>query len=99
MSFAHYRMSDVWASVLEKMDYVFVAIFSVEILLKLFALRHYYFTIGWNIFDIVVLILTLMPFIFEDVPIQALRCKLSATALATVWRDLVCLEPPQHSLQ
>ena len=67
MSFEHYRMSDVWASVLEKMDYFFVVIFSVEILLKLFALRNHYFKNGWNIFDVAVLILTVMPFIFEDV--------------------------------
>jgi len=28
--------------------------------LKMFALRHYYFTIGWNIFDFVVVILSIV---------------------------------------
>lgn len=39
---------------------VFVIFFTCECVLKMFALRHYYFTIGWNIFDFVVVILSIV---------------------------------------
>ncbi|XP_014748850.1 PREDICTED: sodium channel protein type 8 subunit alpha, partial [Sturnus vulgaris] len=39
-------------------NFVFVIFFTCECVLKMFALRHYYFTIGWNIFDFVVVILS-----------------------------------------
>ncbi|KAM4626228.1 sodium channel protein type 2 subunit alpha-like [Discoglossus pictus] len=38
---------------------VFIFLFSGEFVLKLVALRYYYFTIGWNIFDLVVVILSI----------------------------------------
>nr|XP_008113348.1 PREDICTED: sodium channel protein type 2 subunit alpha isoform X2 [Anolis carolinensis] len=37
---------------------IFIILFTGEFLLKLIALRYYYFTIGWNIFDFVVVILS-----------------------------------------
>ncbi|XP_056390863.1 sodium channel protein type 2 subunit alpha-like isoform X2 [Hyla sarda] len=39
---------------------VFIVLFTAEFLLKLFSLRHYYFTNGWNIFDLVVVILSIV---------------------------------------
>ncbi|XP_043537659.1 sodium channel protein type 8 subunit alpha-like [Chiloscyllium plagiosum] len=41
-------------------NFIFIIFFTSECLLKLFALRHYYFTIGWNIFDFVVVILSIV---------------------------------------
>lgn len=41
-------------------NFVFVIFFTCECVLKMFALRHYYFTIGWNIFDFVVVILSIV---------------------------------------
>lgn len=41
-------------------NFIFIVAFTTEFLLKLFALRHYYFTIGWNIFDVVVVILSIV---------------------------------------
>lgn len=46
--------------VLYWVNFVFIVIFTGEFLLKLFALRHYYFTNGWNIFDVVVVILSIV---------------------------------------
>ncbi|XP_030584398.1 sodium channel, voltage gated, type VIII, alpha subunit b isoform X3 [Archocentrus centrarchus] len=46
-------------NVLYWVNFVFIVVFTGEFLLKLFALRHYYFTNGWNIFDVVVVILQL----------------------------------------
>uniref|UniRef100_A0A8C6X1L0 Sodium channel protein n=1 Tax=Naja naja TaxID=35670 RepID=A0A8C6X1L0_NAJNA len=39
---------------------IFIVIFTGECLLKLIALRYYYFTIGWNIFDFVVVIFSIV---------------------------------------
>lgn len=40
-------------------NFVFIVIFTGECLLKLFALRQYFFHVGWNIFDFVVVILSI----------------------------------------
>ncbi|XP_061464565.1 sodium channel protein type 2 subunit alpha-like [Rhineura floridana] len=39
---------------------IFIILFTGEFVLKLIALRYYYFTIGWNIFDFVVVILSIV---------------------------------------
>ncbi|KAG1942420.1 sodium channel protein type 1 subunit alpha [Pimephales promelas] len=39
---------------------VFIILFSGECVLKMISLRHYYFTIGWNVFDFVVVILSIV---------------------------------------
>lgn len=46
-------------SVLKNINYFFVAVFTGECVIKILALRHYFFTSGWNIFDLVVVILSL----------------------------------------
>ncbi|XP_072558427.1 sodium channel protein type 8 subunit alpha-like isoform X4 [Paramormyrops kingsleyae] len=47
-------------------NFIFIVAFTTEFLLKLFALRHYYFTIGWNIFDVVVVILSIVGMFLAD---------------------------------
>ncbi len=44
--------------ILYQVNLFFIVIFSGECILKMFALRHYFFTIGWNVFDFVVVILS-----------------------------------------
>lgn len=39
---------------------VFIVIFTTECILKIIALRRHYFSIGWNIFDFVVVILSIV---------------------------------------
>uniref|UniRef100_A0A8B9CWI4 Sodium channel protein n=1 Tax=Anser brachyrhynchus TaxID=132585 RepID=A0A8B9CWI4_9AVES len=46
---------------------VFVIFFTCECVLKMFALRHYYFTIGWNIFDFVVVILSIVGMFLAEI--------------------------------
>ncbi|XP_039379416.1 sodium channel protein type 5 subunit alpha-like isoform X6 [Mauremys reevesii] len=46
--------------ILHKINLLFVAIFTVECIMKLLALRHYYFTNGWNIFDLSVVIVSIV---------------------------------------
>lgn len=52
--------SDETENVLYWVNFIFIVVFTTEFLLKLFALRHYYFTNGWNIFDVVVVILSIV---------------------------------------
>ncbi|XP_010744541.1 sodium channel, voltage gated, type VIII, alpha subunit b isoform X7 [Larimichthys crocea] len=52
--------------VLYWVNFFFIVVFTGEFLLKLFSLRHYYFTNGWNIFDVVVVILSIVGMFLAD---------------------------------
>lgn len=52
--------SDYMTDVLYWINVVFIILFTGECVLKLISLRHYYFTVGWNIFDFVVVILSIV---------------------------------------
>lgn len=52
--------SEQMTYVLYRINVVFIVIFSGECLLKMISLRHYYFTSGWNIFDFIVVILSII---------------------------------------
>uniref|UniRef100_A0A8C7T765 Sodium channel protein n=1 Tax=Oncorhynchus mykiss TaxID=8022 RepID=A0A8C7T765_ONCMY len=54
-------------NVLYKINLAFIVVFTGECLLKMFALRHYFFTIGWNIFDFVVVILSVAGIMLSDI--------------------------------
>ncbi|XP_063157964.1 sodium channel protein type 5 subunit alpha-like [Candoia aspera] len=46
--------------VLNKINILFITLFTTECAMKLVALRHYYFINGWNIFDLVVVIMSIV---------------------------------------
>lgn len=46
--------------ILQNINLVFVVIFTGECLLKMISLRHYYFINGWNVFDFIVVILSIV---------------------------------------
>lgn len=52
--------SKEWKETLNIINIVFIVIFSGECLLKMIALRHYFFINGWNVFDFVVVILSIV---------------------------------------
>ncbi|XP_056341294.1 sodium channel protein type 5 subunit alpha isoform X1 [Oenanthe melanoleuca] len=54
-------------NILYKINMLFVAIFTGECIFKMLALRHYYFTNGWNIFDFVVVILSIVGTVLSDI--------------------------------
>ncbi|XP_063159403.1 sodium channel protein type 5 subunit alpha-like [Candoia aspera] len=54
-------------NILHRINMVFVAIFTAECIFKMTALRHYYFTNGWNIFDFVVVILSIVGSVLSDI--------------------------------
>ncbi|KAM6338644.1 sodium channel protein type 5 subunit alpha-like [Podargus strigoides] len=45
---------------LNKINYFFVAVFTAECVIKMLALRHYFFTSGWNLFDLTVVVVSLV---------------------------------------
>ncbi|KAH1176852.1 hypothetical protein KIL84_010554, partial [Mauremys mutica] len=53
--------------ILYKINLLFVAIFTVECIMKLLALRQYYFTNGWNIFDLSVVIVSIVGTMLSDI--------------------------------
>uniref|UniRef100_A0A669R160 Sodium channel protein n=1 Tax=Phasianus colchicus TaxID=9054 RepID=A0A669R160_PHACC len=53
--------------VLKKINYFFVAVFTAECVIKIIALRHYFFTVGWNIFDFIVVVLSLVSIALAEV--------------------------------
>ncbi|XP_070783820.1 sodium channel protein type 4 subunit alpha A isoform X2 [Enoplosus armatus] len=50
-----------------KVNVAFIIVFTGECVLKLFALRHYFFTNGWNVFDFVVVILSIAGTMLSDI--------------------------------
>ncbi|XP_006869197.1 PREDICTED: sodium channel protein type 5 subunit alpha isoform X3 [Chrysochloris asiatica] len=54
-------------NILAKINLLFVAIFTGECIVKMTALRHYYFTNSWNIFDFVVVILSIVGTVLSDI--------------------------------
>ncbi|XP_056455192.1 LOW QUALITY PROTEIN: sodium channel, voltage gated, type VIII, alpha subunit a [Gadus chalcogrammus] len=59
--------SDETELVLYWVNFIFIVVFTTEFVLKLFALRHYYFTNGWNIFDVVVVILSIVGMFLAEI--------------------------------
>ncbi len=52
--------TDEMDQILYWINVVFIVLFTGECVLKMISLRHYYFTVGWNIFDFVVVILSIV---------------------------------------
>ncbi|KAL4636203.1 sodium channel protein type 2 subunit alpha-like [Arapaima gigas] len=53
--------------ILQRINLVFIVLFTGECLLKIIALRCYYFTNGWNVFDFVVVILSIVGMFLSNV--------------------------------
>ncbi|KAF4024151.1 hypothetical protein G4228_016072 [Cervus hanglu yarkandensis] len=61
------EQSEEKTKVLNKINQFFVAVFTGECVMKMFALRHYYFTNGWNVFDFVVVVLSIGSLVFSAI--------------------------------
>ncbi|XP_061464566.1 sodium channel protein type 1 subunit alpha-like [Rhineura floridana] len=59
--------SQSMTDVLSRINLIFIVLFSGECVLKLISLRYYYFTIGWNIFDFVVVILSIVGMFLAEI--------------------------------
>lgn len=66
MALESYHQSELYSLVLERLNLFFIVIFSAECFLKLFALRQHYFKEPWNVFDFVVVILSIAGVMLKD---------------------------------
>ncbi|NXO08536.1 SCN5A protein, partial [Oriolus oriolus] len=66
--------------VLNKINYFFVAVFTAECVIKILALRQYYFGSGWNVFDFGVVVLSIVSLGVSEV----FRSFFSPTVLRTL---------------
>uniref|UniRef100_A0A3P8RR56 Sodium channel protein n=1 Tax=Amphiprion percula TaxID=161767 RepID=A0A3P8RR56_AMPPE len=53
--------------ILNNINLAFIVVFTTECLIKIVALRCYFFTVGWNIFDFVVVILSIVGIVLADI--------------------------------
>jgi len=60
MSIEHYDEPQRLTDVLHYINTVFIAIFTLECVIKLVGLRWYYFRQPWNVFDFVVVIISIL---------------------------------------
>uniref|UniRef100_A0A9J8A862 Sodium channel protein n=1 Tax=Cyprinus carpio carpio TaxID=630221 RepID=A0A9J8A862_CYPCA len=58
--------SEEMENILFLINFVFIVLFTGECILKIIALRYHYFSIGWNIFDFVVVILSILGLLLAD---------------------------------
>lgn len=60
MSLEQYKQSANVSWILERLNLFFIVIFTAECVLKIFALRWHYFKEPWNVFDFIVVILSIL---------------------------------------
>lgn len=60
MTLEHYNQSDLFTNVLWFINLTFIVVFTIECVLKLLALRQFYFKIPWNVFDFIVVVLSIL---------------------------------------
>ncbi|KAI8484970.1 hypothetical protein Bbelb_373770 [Branchiostoma belcheri] len=66
MMIEHYRQSEKLKEALELINIIFIAVFTFEAVLKIVGQRWYYFKQPWNIFDFVVVVMSLLGLILAD---------------------------------
>ncbi|KAJ8277576.1 hypothetical protein GJAV_G00076860 [Gymnothorax javanicus] len=54
-------------TILNNINLAFIVIFTAECIIKITALRCYFFTVSWNIFDFVVVILSIVGIVLADI--------------------------------
>lgn len=62
----HFGQSPNWTYVLDHMNLAFIVIFTAEMLMKMFALRRYYWQDAWNLFDFAVVMMSLASLFLSD---------------------------------
>ncbi|XP_031569259.1 sodium channel protein 60E-like, partial [Actinia tenebrosa] len=67
MMFQHYNQSDEFSDVMKNFNRFFTAVFVIELLAKLMALRIYYFKKAWNIFDCIIVVFSCVGLYFDEV--------------------------------
>nr|CAB3265896.1 sodium channel protein 1 brain-like [Phallusia mammillata] len=66
LSMEHYQMNDIWRDSLRICDITFTSLFALEATLKLIGMRYYYFRDVFNVFDFLVVVVSITGFILEN---------------------------------
>lgn len=94
MTMDHYQQKQTFTMILDYLNMIFIAIFSTECTMKMFALRYHYFTEPWNLFDLVVVILSILGnfskmtmyiTIYRVFDVNWIICRLSNVAFSFLW--------------
>uniref|UniRef100_A0A2K5SD67 Sodium channel protein n=1 Tax=Cebus imitator TaxID=2715852 RepID=A0A2K5SD67_CEBIM len=75
--------SEEKTKILGKINQFFVAVFTGECVMKMFALRQYYFTNGWNVFDFIVVVLSIASLVFSAI-LKSLQSYFSPTLFRVI---------------
>ncbi|XP_037081523.1 sodium channel protein para-like isoform X2 [Pollicipes pollicipes] len=67
MMLDEYGMSKERTLILENVNLVFIVIFTAECVLKIFAFRWHYFKEPWNLFDFIVVTLSILGLVLKDI--------------------------------
>ncbi|ESO94539.1 hypothetical protein LOTGIDRAFT_118343 [Lottia gigantea] len=67
MACESHEMSETTQETIRISNYVFTSVFTLEAILKIIALSKYYFASGWNIFDFVIVLASLIDLGLEDI--------------------------------
>ncbi|KAK7492680.1 hypothetical protein BaRGS_00016159, partial [Batillaria attramentaria] len=67
MAVEHYNQTDGVKEALKIMNIIFTTVFGLEATVKLIGLRWHYFRVPWNIFDFIVVILSVVGIILDDI--------------------------------
>ena len=59
MAMDHYKMSDIWNYALFCLNIMFTTIYSLECIVKIVGLRQQYFLYAWNIFDFIIVLVSI----------------------------------------
>ena len=60
MMVEHYQMHENLIEILDYFNMIFTGVFTVECIMKLIGLGIYYFKVPWNLFDFIVVVLSLL---------------------------------------
>lgn len=60
MAQEHYQQSQAYTDTLDIMNIIFTTIFTLEALVKIFGMRWHYLRRPWNVFDLIVVILSVI---------------------------------------
>lgn len=66
LSMEHYQMSPTWTSTLKLADIVFTSLFTFEAVLKLIGMRFHYFRDMFNVFDFIVILVSITGMLFVN---------------------------------
>lgn len=65
MTIRHHNMSETFVDITTISNYIFSAVFNLEMVLKLIGLGSEYFHSSWNCFDMLIVVLTNIGLIFS----------------------------------